>query len=48
MNWEFAKDLSGMIITVIGGLGVFVFLINEIFADGFESGDTTAWSVAVP
>ena len=32
----------------IGPLEAFVTVFSEIFADGFESGDTSAWSAAVP
>ena len=41
---------SGLVIVTDMGEGLFVIRpeIGEIFADGFESGDTSAWSTTVP
>ncbi len=41
---------SGLVIVTDTGEGLFVIRpeIGEIFADGFESGDTSAWSNTVP
>jgi hypothetical protein len=44
--------LTGMLVEVIGAepavTGIDFELASPIFADGFESGDTTAWSATVP
>jgi len=34
---------------LVSGLeGAFLISTHAIFADGFESGDTSAWSITVP
>ncbi|MCZ6727355.1 MAG: hypothetical protein O7A98_08360, partial [Acidobacteria bacterium] len=32
----------------LGSIGVDIEILGPIFADGFESGDTSAWSNTVP
>ena len=36
MDWEFAKELSGMLIAVIGGLGIFLFGMKNI-SEGMQA-----------
>ena len=35
-------------LALVSGCGVHVFMEGALFLDGFESGDTAAWSSTVP
>ncbi len=48
VNPIIVKDENGDTLEIIGVNGITNDGTNEIFADGFESGDTSAWSSPIP